>query len=80
MARGPDLLGVRLANELEIPIKEFPANWDKFPKTAGMIRNGEMSEYGNALLAMWDGQSSGTLNMVSNMERKGKRVITVVCK
>ena len=80
MCRGPDLLGIKLAKELEIPVKEFPADWDKNPKSAGMIRNGEMVKYSNALLALWNGKSPGTGNMISTMERKGSKVIKVICE
>jgi len=30
-----------------------------------------MAEYGEALLAIWDGQSKGTANMIRNAEKCG---------
>lgn len=78
MARhGVDMLGVRLANELNIPLKEFPANWDKYKKSAGMIRNKEMSIYANGILALWDGESSGTKNMIELMSNKKDKLISI---
>ncbi len=78
MARhGVDMLGVRLANELNIPLKEFPADWDKYKKSAGMIRNKEMSIYANGLLALWDGESSGTKNMIELMSNKKDKLISI---
>ena len=71
MARhGVDMLGVKLANELSIPLKEFPADWDKYKKPAGMIRNKEMSVYANGLLALWNGVSPGTKDIINRMKKK----------
>lgn len=71
MARhGVDILGVKLANELSIPLKEFPADWDKYKKPAGMIRNKEMSIYANGLLALWNGVSPGTKDIINRMKKK----------
>lgn len=74
---GVDMLGVKLANELSIPLKEFPADWDKYKKPAGMIRNKEMSIYANGLLALWDGESSGTKNMIELMKNKKDKLFSI---
>jgi len=63
-ARGIDLAGEEFARERQIPIKRFPAEWDKYGKVAGAIRNREMGNYGEALLAIWDGSSKGTEDMI----------------
>ena len=65
MARGADMLGHRYAIDRGIPILEMPANWDRYGKRAGMIRNREMAVEGTALLACWNGRSSGTKGMIS---------------
>ena len=56
-ARGADKLGERYAREKGYDIKQFPANWDKFGKSAGYIRNDEMAQYADMLIAFWDGAS-----------------------
>lgn len=53
------------------PIKEFPADWDKHGKAAGYIRNKEMAEYADALIAFWDGKSKGTKHMIDLAEANG---------
>ena len=58
----------------EIPVKEFPANWDVCGKSAGHIRNKEMDNYADELLAIWDGHSKGTLHMITEMQKLGKPV------
>ena len=39
-----------------------------------MIRNHEMVEYADALVAVWDGKSRGTQHMILNMQKTGKPV------
>ena len=68
--RGADMLGEQLANKYSIPIKIFPADWDKHGKAAGHIRNRQMAEYASdgdnigILVAFWDGKSRGTKSMI----------------
>lgn len=63
-ARGVDRLGERWAKERHIPIDRYPADWDTHKKAAGYIRNKLMAENAEALLAIWDGESPGTLSMI----------------
>lgn len=69
MAKGADMLGARYAQEREYHIRYFPADWDKYGKRAGPIRNEEMAKNADALVAFWDGESSGTKNMIETAER-----------
>jgi hypothetical protein len=39
---GTDSLGERFAKEFEIPVDPYPADWNRFGKAAGPIRNGQM--------------------------------------
>ena len=73
-ARGVDTLGEELAKALEIPVAEFPADWNAEPKAAGFIRNQKMAEYGDAGLLLWDGCSTGTKDMESKLLKLNKPV------
>ena len=64
-ARGADSLGERYARENNYKIAEFPAQWDKFGKRAGYIRNEEMAKYADACVCFWDYQSKGTKHMIN---------------
>ena len=75
MARGADMFGHRVAKEIGLPIAEFPAEWDRFGKRAGMIRNAEMANYADALIAFPGGQ--GTLNMVAEADRRGLPIVKI---
>ncbi len=73
-ARGVDKLGERWAQTMKVPIKKFPANWDKFGKSAGYRRNEEMAQYADALLAIWDGESKGTKHMIDLANKYGLKI------
>lgn len=72
--RGVDTLGKEWGNAHGIPVKPFPADWDTYGKAAGPIRNAQMAAYADALIAVWDGESAGTRNMIEQAEAKGLRV------
>lgn len=46
MARGADTLGVQYAKERRYPILRYPADWNRYGKKAGYIRNEEMAKVG----------------------------------
>ena len=73
-ARGADLLGEDYANKCSYPIKKFPADWDKYGKSAGHRRNAEMAEYADALICFWDGSSRGTKSMIELAKKKGLKI------
>jgi hypothetical protein len=77
-ARGVDSLGERWAYEHKIPVKRFPADWDKHGKAAGPIRNSEMANYSEALIAIWDGSSRGTNNMIDIAKKKNLKVFVKI--
>lgn len=79
-AKGADSLGRRYAQEHEIPIRSFPADWKNYGKSAGMVRNQKMANYGNELIAFWDGRSAGTRNMIRLAKEKGMPVTLIVFK
>ena len=64
-ARGADKLGEQFANEFNLSIQKFPANWEKYGKKAGFIRNEEMAKYANGCIVFWNQKSKGTENMIN---------------
>lgn len=68
---GADYWGEQWAKERGIPVKPFPANWDAYGLSAGPKRNRRMAAYADALLAIWDGKSRGTRNMIEEAEKRG---------
>lgn len=73
-ARGVDRLGEEWAKANSVPVKSFPADWDRYGKSAGHRRNTEMALYADALIAVWDGVSSGTHDMILKARNRKLKV------
>lgn len=73
-ARGVDKLGEEWASLHQVPVKRFPANWDLLGKSAGFIRNEEMGDYADALIAVWSYGSHGTKHMIEVATKRGLKV------
>lgn len=73
-AQGIDRAGEAWAYEMELPVRYFPANWQKDGKSAGYRRNYQMADYADALIAIWDGKSKGTDHMITTMKAINKPV------
>ena len=63
-ALGADTLGELYGHINHLKLYYYKPNWEKYGKRAGMIRNEEMAMNAEALIALWDGQSNGTKNMI----------------
>jgi hypothetical protein len=72
-ARGIDRFGEQYAKANKIPIKQFIPDWST-GRGAGFKRNIEMAEYADALIAIWDGVSRGTAQMIREAEKRGLQV------
>ena len=70
-ARGVDTFGEKYAEERGLAVERYPANWDKYGKSAGYRRNVEMAKNADVLVAFWDGSSKGTKHMIDIAQKKG---------
>ena len=71
MAKGADTLGIRYAEEHKLTMVLYPANWKKYPRMAGILRNMNMLVTATHLVAFWDGKSHGTKHMIEIAKAKG---------
>lgn len=69
--RGADYWGERWAEERLIPVLPFPAEWGKWGRSAGPIRNNAMAEVAQALVLVWDGLSPGSSSMLRIAQSRG---------
>lgn len=79
-AKGVDTLGEVWALANNVPVEAFPADWSQHGRAAGPIRNREMAEYADALIAIWDGESKGTANMIQQARNKKLNVFIYLVK
>lgn len=88
-ARGADRLGEQFAEKNALKLFKKPAEWDKwrvaganvqvrngkkYNALAGHWRNEEMAEMADQALILWDGTSTGSLDMMNRMLAHGKPV------
>lgn len=79
-AKGVDTLGEVWALANNIHVEAFPADWSQHGRAAGPIRNKQMAEYADALIAIWDGESKGTANMIQQARNKQLNVFIYLVK
>ena len=71
--RGADVMGRLAARKLGVEVKPFPADWSRFGKAAGPIRNQQMLDEGKPTMVLafharlWE--SSGTADMIRRAQR-----------
>lgn len=70
-ASGADSLGERFAKEYGLECMYFPAQWEKFGRAAGPMRNREMAQVTDGAVVFWDGRSRGTRSMIGYLRQKG---------
>lgn len=75
MCSGPDMIGKRWAKSINLPIKEFPADWRMSGYAAGPIRNKKMAEWCTHAIGFWDEVSRGTANMCAHVVLLRKPVV-----
>ena len=70
--RGADRLVEDEAGKAGLLTEPHPADWERFGKGAGVIRNEEMAALGAVLcVAFWDGVSTGTRDMLDRAAQHG---------
>ena len=84
MAKGADTLALDWAAVNWCPVLEFPADWDKYGKRAGPIRNQQMLDEGKPDLVVAfhgkprdDGRKTGTQDMVERAKKVGVEVVEI---
>lgn len=71
-ARGVDKTAEKAAKKIGAKITVFPADWKTHGKRAGFLRNQQIVDYCDELVAFWDGESKGTMHSVSLTKAQGK--------
>lgn len=74
--QGPDMIAEKMASldKFEIQTKIFPADWAKFGKRAGLLRNIDIVNAADEVFALWDGKSKGTLHSIIAATERSKKI------
>lgn len=69
-----DLHGRQWAEEHGIRVCAFPVDWGVYGNKADYVLNEQMARYADGLIAVWDGKSRGTKNMIEQAEKRNLQV------
>ena len=73
-ARGVDKSGEEWAEWFARGLARYSADWEKYGKSAGFLRNRQMAKLADGLFLVWDGLSKGAADMKKVIEQEGKPV------
>lgn len=78
-AAGIDTMAEEAAKRLDLPIKIFYPDYQVNGRLAPLIRNSQIVEYADFVLAFWDHKSRGTANTLSRCVQANKpfRIISL---
>ena len=71
-ARGVDTMAEKYAKEIGVPVKIYLPDWTKHGKAAGPIRNRQIIESADCVIAFWDEKSPGTRSSIAIAEELKK--------
>jgi hypothetical protein len=74
-APGADRLAELYADKNNINKLILKADWDKYGKSAGIIRNKDIVDNAEYIIAFWDGVSKGTKNSIDRAKKANKKVL-----
>lgn len=74
-AQGVDRCAEAVAQDRGISLLIIPANWKKYGKAAGAIRNSEMVDKAHMVVVFWDGESRGSLDTIKKAKDKKKPLV-----
>lgn len=76
-AKGIDTLAANYAKENNLNLIEFLPDYKKNGRAATFIRNREIVDNSNVVVAFWNGNSKGTKYTLDYARKKNKRIIVV---
>jgi hypothetical protein len=79
-ARGVDTSARSFAIANKIKLVEFLPDYDKYGRGAPLVRNLQIIEYSDIVLAFWDGVNltRGTKHVIDNCKKKGAELRIIV--
>ena len=72
---GVDMMAERYAEEKGLKTEIFPADWKRYGKAAGPVRNKTMVDNCDRVIAFWDNKSRGTASLIKYAEKMGKEIV-----
>lgn len=71
---GVDTMAEKYAKEHDYELEIYPAEWEKYGKKAGPLRNELMVQKSNYVIAFWDEKSRGTKSLIQYAEKNDRPI------
>ena len=71
-AVGVDSFAAEYAKKHGLKLTEILPQYEKYGRAAPIVRNKEIVDYSDKIIAFWDGKSKGTLSAIKYAEKQGK--------
>ena len=72
-AKGIDACAAVFAKERGIKLTEFLPQYEVYGRGAPIVRNKQIVDYADLVVAFWDGKSKGTWSVIKYCEKTGKQ-------
>ena len=79
-AVGVDSCAAEYAKENGLKLTVFLPQYERYGRAAPIVRNKEIVDYSDRIVAFWDGSSKGTLSVIKYAEKTGKQCEIILCK
>lgn len=74
-AKGADALAEKFASEKGYGTLIFLPEWEKYGRGACSVRNTQIIENADVVIAFWDGASRGTKDSIDKAKKMGKKLM-----
>lgn len=79
-AAGVDCCAAEYAKKNGIRLTEFLPQYERYGRAAPIVRNKEIVDYSDKIIAFWNGSSKGTLSVIKYAQKVGKPCQIIICK
>ncbi len=78
-AKGVDSCAADYARKNGITLTEILPSYEKYGRAAPIIRNKQIVDYADQVIAFWDGYSKGTLSVIKYCEKNKTPCKIIMC-
>ena len=71
-AKGIDTCAAEYARAHSLILTEFLPQYEKYGRAAPIVRNRQIVDYADTVIAIWDGKSKGTADSIRRFQKLGK--------
>jgi len=79
-AVGVDSCAAEYAKKQGIKLTVFLPQYERYGRAAPIVRNKEIVDYADKIVAFWNGRSKGTLSLIKYAKNAGKPCEIIICE